>query len=76
MIQVQTATVYYAKTKGRRYLTKNAAIRAEAEAVILRKYPLRDYEPDTGFYVDIRISEPVKFERIMRSMIYKLKISK
>ena len=75
-IQTQTATVYYAPTKGRRYLTKRAAIKAEAVAIILKKYPRKDYEPDTGFYVDIRISEPVKFKRMMRTMIYLLKVSK
>ena len=76
MVKTQTAVVYYAPTRGRRYFTRSAAIKGEALAIILKKYPLEDYEPDTGFYADIRISEPDRFERMMRSMIYKLKVSK
>jgi hypothetical protein len=76
MIQIKTAKVYYAPTKGRRYFTKKAAINAEAIAIILKKYPTEDFEPDTGFYVDIRTEYPDRFERMMRSMVYKLKVYK
>ena len=76
MIEIQTAKVYYAPTKGRRYFTKSAAIKAEALAIILKKYPVVDFEPETGFYADIRTEQPERFERMMRSMIYKLKVSK
>ena len=76
MIQIQTARVYYAPTKGRRYFTKSAAIHAEAAAIILKKYPPVDFEFDTGAYENIMIEQPLRFERMMRSMIYKLKESK
>ena len=76
MIELQTAKVYYAPTKGRRYFTKAAAIKAEALAIILKKYPNEDFEPDTGFFFDITIDDRKRFKRMMRSMIYKLKMSK
>ena len=76
MIQIQKATVYYAPTKGRRYFSKNAAIHAEAVAIIFKKYPPVDFEFDTGAYENIMLEQPLRFERMMRSMIYKLKVSK
>ena len=38
-IKAKPATVYFAPTMGRRYLTRRAAIRAEARAMISKKYP-------------------------------------
>lgn len=38
-ITKKQATVYYAPTKGRRYLSKTAAIRAEARAIIRKHVP-------------------------------------
>lgn len=38
-ITTKTATVYYAPTKGRRYFSKAAAIRAEACAIIKKHCP-------------------------------------
>ena len=73
MIQIQRALVFYAPTKGRRYFTRNAAIHAEAVAIILKKYPIGIFEPDTGFWEDIRVDDAERFERMMRSLIYKLK---
>lgn len=46
MITAQKATVYYAPTKGRRYLTKAAAIHAEACAIIERKHETVNYPGD------------------------------
>lgn len=39
MITKTTATIYYAPTKGRRYFSKQAAIRAEARAIIEKHVP-------------------------------------
>ena len=36
---VEKATVYYAPTRNRRYFTATAAARAEASAMMLKKYP-------------------------------------
>lgn len=38
-IEIQNTKVYYAPTKGRRYLSKQAAIRAEARAIIEKHVP-------------------------------------
>ena len=38
-IQIQTAKVYYAPTKNRRYLTREAAIKNETLAIIRKKHP-------------------------------------
>lgn len=39
MIEVRQRAVYYSPSRGRAYLTRKAAIRAEAIARIKRKYP-------------------------------------
>lgn len=41
-----TATVFLAPTARRRYLTKKAAVRAEARALIARKHPTEREEYD------------------------------
>ncbi|MFT8211548.1 MAG: hypothetical protein ACMZI0_15025 [Symbiopectobacterium sp.] len=46
MIKEQRAIVYLAPTKGRRYLSKRAAINAETIAIILKKYPPEKPESD------------------------------
>ena len=76
MIQIQTAKVYYAPTKARRYFTTAAAIKAEALAIISKKQPKEDFEPETVFVFDITIDDRKRFKRMMSSMIYKLKVSK
>lgn len=43
------APVFYAPTKRRRYLTARAAARAEARAMIERKYPTEGQEFEHGF---------------------------
>jgi hypothetical protein len=48
MIEIQTATVYFAPTRGRRYLSKDAAITAEAKALIKRRYPTEHSEYEDG----------------------------
>lgn len=66
MIETQSAKVYFAKTAGRRFFTKDAAIRRETMAIILKKYPTVLMEPDTGFYFDCR--EMDGFETIYRRL--------
>jgi len=47
-----TRTVYYAPTRRRAYLTKDAAAYAEARAMITRKYPIEGRVTENGFVVD------------------------
>ena len=39
MIQVRMKKVYFSESAGRHYLTKRAALQAEARAIIERKHP-------------------------------------
>lgn len=45
-IRAETATVYFAPTANRRYITKRAAVRAEARALLTLKYPPEPAEYD------------------------------
>lgn len=47
-VQPMIRTVYLAPTKGRSYLTKDAAAYAEARAMITRKYPTEREEKESG----------------------------
>ncbi|WP_414492025.1 hypothetical protein [Stenotrophomonas maltophilia] len=49
-IQTIAATVYLAPTKGRRYLSKRSAVRAEARALLDRKYPAETGDESDGFH--------------------------
>ena len=73
MISQQTSTVWYAPTRGRRYLSKKAAINAEAKAIIYAKYPPEPYEHDTGHSYNIDIDEPERYLKMHRRISLKLK---
>ncbi|MCA0276315.1 MAG: hypothetical protein LCH86_09940 [Proteobacteria bacterium] len=45
-VETRQATVYFAPTAGRRYLTRKAAAQAEAKALIRAKYPTEPAEHD------------------------------
>ncbi len=47
-IQRDVVAVYYAPTRGRRYLTARAAARAEASARLAEKYPTEHAEYENG----------------------------
>lgn len=49
-VKSMQATVYLAPTKGRRYLTKRSAVRAEAAAMLERKYPTERGDETDGFH--------------------------
>lgn len=66
MIESRVEKVYYAKTKGRRYLTRSGAVHAETIAIISKKYPYEKYEPETGYYFNPR--EMPGFEKMYRRM--------
>lgn len=48
-IEKMVCTVYKSSFNGRRYLTKQAAIRAEAIAIILKKYPTESPQYSDGY---------------------------
>jgi hypothetical protein len=49
MIEERTRKVFYSPKAGRCYLTKRAAIYAEARAIIEERYPSENAEDDTGY---------------------------
>ncbi|HHZ68828.1 MAG TPA: hypothetical protein EYN67_12375 [Flavobacteriales bacterium] len=67
-IEAQTAKVYFAPTKGRRYLTKGSAIHNEARAIIYKHYPREPYESDTGYFCDIGETRPMYFTRKYKAL--------
>lgn len=48
-IECVPALAYLAPTKGRRYLTKRSAVRAEARALMDRKYPAEKGDASDGY---------------------------
>ena len=68
-VQKQTATVFYAPTRGRRYFRRDSAISAEALAIIKLRYPDEPADMDTSYAgYDVRIDDPIRFEVMHRRM--------
>ena len=75
-IDVIVCNVY--KSNGRRYFTKNAAIRAEAIAIIKRKYPTEKGEFIEGYgYVDngFHWSQLPNSSKLLKRLMKKIKQS-
>lgn len=49
MITHRQATIYYAPTKRRHYITRRGAAKAEAAALLCRKYPTEHGTEDDGY---------------------------
>ena len=49
-VKAKQETVYFSQRKGRRFLTLNAAIQAEAEKMIEEKYETEIAEPEVGYF--------------------------
>jgi hypothetical protein len=78
MITESTAKVYLAPTRGRRFLTLDGAIRAEAKALIYKKYPsdIGYYEGDLGYSedgYDIYHDDYERYQRMHKKMCVILK---
>ncbi|WNJ77775.1 hypothetical protein RJE46_14155 [Cedecea neteri] len=72
VITKSTATVYFSPAKGRRYLSKSAAIHAETKAIIFSRYPIERQESDSigvthpGY--NIAYDEPERFAKLYRRL--------
>lgn len=71
MITAEQTTVYRAPTAGRRFLTKSAAIHAEAVAIIKRKHPTEEgawdeRDADPGFHWTMMPRHEVLLRRMKR----------
>lgn len=78
MITSETTIVYRAPTRGRRFLTLNGALYAEAKSLIYKKYPnVNEYfESDTGHSergYNIEYDEPDRYERMHSRLMFILK---
>ncbi|MGV8004282.1 hypothetical protein QPK14_21320 [Photorhabdus temperata subsp. temperata] len=76
-VQKMEAIVYYSHTRKRRYFSKNAAIKGEANARIYKKYPLEQMESESGRVTypgyDIAVDHPEFYRRAIRYLTYLLK---
>ena len=73
MIKTKTVTAYYAPTKGKTYLTKAGAIKAETKAIIMRKHPWEGADHDDegrctykGWHIEY--DEPERFAKMYRRL--------
>lgn len=72
MIQVKTITAYFAPTKGKTYITKANAIKAETRAIILNKHPIEKacYDSnccgDPGYHIEY--DEPERYKKMFRRL--------
>ena len=70
MITATTTTVWYSSEKGRRYLTRRAAINAEVRQIIYRRYPVEHAEYDnigmTHPGYDIARDDPARYSKLYR----------
>lgn len=71
-IKIQTAKVYFSPTKNRRYLSRLAAIKAEAKAIIFARYPSERPEHIEGRMTypgySIAYDEPERYQKMLRRM--------
>ena len=70
IIKKQQATVWYSPSRGKRYLTKRAAISAEATALIYKRHPIEPPEhggfPGCYSGYDIKYDEPYRYSILHR----------
>lgn len=70
MITSTTTTVWHSSVKGRRYLSRRAAVEAEVRTIIYRLYPPENPEFDNvgmtypGY--DIKHDDPDRYEKLHR----------
>jgi hypothetical protein len=67
MISAIETTVYYS-TRHRKYISKASAIKAEARAIIFKRYPAEPFESDTGHSYHIDLDEPERYHKMHRRL--------
>jgi hypothetical protein len=72
VVKQMTATVWFSPVKGRRYLSKSAAIRAETRAKIFARYPSESPDYDNGHMTypgwSIEVDEPERYSKMYRRL--------
>lgn len=73
MVTVTTKKVWFSPARGRHFLTRRAAIRAEAHAKIFDRYPYERPDYDNGFLTfpgySIQHDEPERYQKMLRRMM-------
>lgn len=70
MITSTTTTVWHSSAKGRRYLSRRAAINAEVRQIIYRLCPYEKPESENGMLTypgyDIMVDDPARYAKLYR----------
>jgi hypothetical protein len=77
-VKSQLAAVYYSPTRNRRYLTREAAFRAEAVAIIKLKHPTeKDEHDERGYctYPGFHWTQLPNAQKLLRRVIRLIDIS-
>ncbi|QTZ83134.1 hypothetical protein [Salmonella phage vB_SalP_ABTNLsp11242] len=73
MVTVAIRKVWFSPSRGRHFLTRRAAVRAEAHAKILAKYPIEKTYYENGGLCDpgysIQFDEPERYKKMLRRMM-------
>lgn len=73
MITATTKKVWYSSSRGRHFLSRRSAIRAEAHAKIFDRYPYERPDYENGFLTypgySIQHDEPERYQKLLRRMM-------
>lgn len=73
MIDMKVRKVWFSPARGRHFLTRRAAIRAEAHAKIFDRYPYERPDYENGFLTypgySIQHDEPERYQKLLRRMM-------
>lgn len=73
MIDMKVRKVWYSPARGRHFLTRRAAIRAEAHGRIIERYPNERPDYDMGIQIypgySIKYDEPERYGKILRRLM-------
>lgn len=73
MIDMKVRKVWFSPARGRHFLTRRAAIRAEAHAKIIERYPPERPDYENGFLTypgyHIKHDEPERYNTMLRRLM-------
>ena len=73
MVTVVIRKVWFSPSRGRHFLTRKSAVRAEAHAKILAKHPIEKTYYENGGLCDpgysIQFDEPERYKKMLRRMM-------
>ena len=73
IVSMQMKKVWFSPARGRHFLTRRAAIRAEAHAKIIDRYPYERPDYDNGFLTfpgySIQHDDPDRYAKMLRRLM-------